>query len=280
MEPRAEDDADRRALALALEPDRYLGALLAPVQARDDLVTLATFAAELGRIVATTREPLAGEIRLQWWRDTLLAADGDAGAGTPLAIDMRAVIERRRLSAADLHALIDARAADLYDDPVATEAELVERLAGSEGRLFALAARVLGNEGGEAAAALTATAGVAYGLARRLALPAFRPLRDAMISREARAAVGLGDDLAQDDADVVRRAFDALAVRAGAQDAAVQGELNAYDRVMRHALLPLAMVRPYLRAQQRRQAGDGRDRAPSPLARAWTIWRAHRRNRR
>lgn len=60
-----------RQAAIAREPDRYFAATLAPEARRYDLIALTAFAAELANIPTQVREPLAGEIRLQWWRDAL-----------------------------------------------------------------------------------------------------------------------------------------------------------------------------------------------------------------
>ena len=62
------DDVIRLA-ARAYERDRYLAALLSPAARRDDLLVLAAFAGDVGRIASSVSEPMMGAIRLQWWRD-------------------------------------------------------------------------------------------------------------------------------------------------------------------------------------------------------------------
>ena len=57
--------------ARAHERDRYLAALLGPRPIRRDLIALAAFAGEVGRIPAFVTEPMMGRIRLQWWRERL-----------------------------------------------------------------------------------------------------------------------------------------------------------------------------------------------------------------
>ena len=59
------DLAAVREAARSLEPDRYLSALLAPLAAREDLITLAAFLGEAARVPAIVSEPMIGEIRLQ-----------------------------------------------------------------------------------------------------------------------------------------------------------------------------------------------------------------------
>ncbi len=58
-------DADR---------DRFLAALFAPAEQRDALFALYAFNVEVGRVREAAREPLPGEIRLQWWRDVSAAS--------------------------------------------------------------------------------------------------------------------------------------------------------------------------------------------------------------
>ena len=100
-----------RSAARAFERDRYLSALLAPAAARDDLIALAAFAGELARIPATVSEPMIGEIRLQWWRDTLEAAgtDGAPAAGHPIADALVRAARRHGIATADLQALVAAQ---------------------------------------------------------------------------------------------------------------------------------------------------------------------------
>jgi phytoene synthase len=53
--------------------------------------------------------------------------------------------------------------------------------------------------------------------------------------------------------------------------------LRRYPRPLRTALLPVALVEPYLRSQERqRYDGPGQVADISPLTRVWRIWRAHR----
>ena len=42
------------------------------------------FSIEVGSVRDRVREPLAGEIRLQWWRD-VIEAGSEAGQGSPVA---------------------------------------------------------------------------------------------------------------------------------------------------------------------------------------------------
>ncbi|MEM1366232.1 MAG: squalene/phytoene synthase family protein [Pseudomonadota bacterium] len=95
---------------------RYISLAYAPVEVRPQLCALFAFEAEIERILAIVREPMAGEIRLQWWRDAL--SNGDKSV--PLAAALNDTVARHGLPVAAFDALLDARISDLYGDPPAT----------------------------------------------------------------------------------------------------------------------------------------------------------------
>ena len=51
--------------------ERYLTALFAPSDRREDLLALYAFNLEVARTRESVREAMLGQIRLQWWRDAL-----------------------------------------------------------------------------------------------------------------------------------------------------------------------------------------------------------------
>ena len=62
-------DAYCEALVRAADKDRFLAALFAPAEQRRRLHALYAFNIEIARVREVAREPMPGEIRLQWWRD-------------------------------------------------------------------------------------------------------------------------------------------------------------------------------------------------------------------
>src|SRR3954468_1442712 len=145
------------------DPDRYFSALFAPADKRPLLFALYAFNHELAHIGETVREPMMGEIRLQWWRET---AEG-AREGKPRAHDgARALAElfaRADLPTSLFDAMIDARALDIAGDPAPDQASLDRYLDSTSGNLMRLAVRVLGADA--AHDDLAREAGIAYGLA-------------------------------------------------------------------------------------------------------------------
>jgi hypothetical protein len=110
-----------RDAAITREPDRYFAATLAPRAIRADLITLAAFAAELANIPAQVREPLAGEIRLQWWRDALGNRGGEVAPGHPVAVAMRATIARHTLPGEVVDAVIGSYADAVHGERPVSE---------------------------------------------------------------------------------------------------------------------------------------------------------------
>ena len=98
-----------RRLVRTADKDRFLSALFAPAEHRGALFALYAFNIEVSRVREVAREPLAGEIRLQWWRDVLAGEGRGEVAANPVAAALLASLARYRLPAARLEALIEAR---------------------------------------------------------------------------------------------------------------------------------------------------------------------------
>lgn len=241
------------------EPDRYLAALLAPKPVRADLAVLAAFAAELDRIVQIVSEPMAGEIRLQWWRDALETIARGESVGHPLADALGGAMQRHRQPMALFQAQIDARSVELGLDPVASGDALGAYLEATEGSVFRLALRVLGTPDRQELDATVGAAARAYGIARR-------PGR-LLLSLHAPDLTAPAD---------MQEALARLRELARTSLTAVRGQMELRQLP---AFLPLVMVEPYLGAQER--VSDPLHDVPdvTPLARISRIWWGHMRGR-
>lgn len=273
--------------ARSTEPDRYLAALLAPRAARDDLIVLAAFLGEIGRIPWLVSEPMLGEIRLQWWRDAIEAFGGDVRTGNPLADALGEVAARRGLDIELLRRVVDACAMELDTVPVPDSAALARYLAGRDGAGFRLAARILGAAGSETTDAVLTAAGEAYGRARLL-----RHLPRQLASGRLMLPLDWPEVKELRDSGPLDASGGALAGRVAARLAgtvrarmaelqALQGDLS---RDHFAAILPCALVEPYLRALEGYDFDHGQDRGRldadiAPMTRVWRLWRAHRRAR-
>jgi NADH dehydrogenase [ubiquinone] 1 alpha subcomplex assembly factor 6 len=124
--------------------ERFVTALFAPADRREDLFTLYGFNLEIARIRETVSEPLLGQIRLQWWREALDKAQGGGAAGHPIADGLAELLTRGSLPRAPIDRLLAARAFDLEERPPADLPELLTYVEDSAAGLTALAAQVLG----------------------------------------------------------------------------------------------------------------------------------------
>jgi 15-cis-phytoene synthase len=156
-------DTHCEALVRAADKDRFLATLFAAAEQRAALFALYAFNLEIARVREAVREPLAGEIRLQWWSDALEGEGrGEVGAH-PVAAALLAAIARYRLPLEPLKALIEARRFDLHNQPMATLAELERYTDNVSSNLIVLAGRVL--DAVTDFTALAHHAGLAYALA-------------------------------------------------------------------------------------------------------------------
>ena len=128
------------------DKDRFVATLFAPAPRRRALHALYAFNVELARVRELAREPMPGEIRLQWWRDAL--AGVRAGEAGPVAAALTATVVRFRLPVDVLAGMIEARSFDLYDDPMGSLAELEGYADKTSSALMRLAAQIL-NEGNQ-----------------------------------------------------------------------------------------------------------------------------------
>src|SRR3954469_24902329 len=146
------------------DPDRYFAALFAPADKRPHLFALYAFNHEIARIRETVSEALPGEIRLQWWHDTLQGeARGDVRAN-PVAAALDDAIVRFRLPRQALVDLIDARTFDLYDDPMPALADLEGYCGETSSSLIRLGSLILADGSDPGAADAARHAGFAYAL--------------------------------------------------------------------------------------------------------------------
>jgi len=132
--------------------DRFLATLFAPAEHRGALFALYAFDIELSRVRDLAREPMPGEIRLQWWREVVEGVRDGEAAAHPVASALLEAIARYGLSRETLIDMIEARGFDIYDDPMGRVAELEGYATKTSGALFDLGARVLGGDAHAAAA--------------------------------------------------------------------------------------------------------------------------------
>src|SRR3954469_21588272 len=211
------------------DKNRFLATLFAPQKYRRALYALYAFNLEVARTRELAREPMPGEIRLQWWRDVL----GGAGRGEidahPVAAALRDVVVRYRLPPQMLLDLIDARSFDLYDEPVASLSYLERYAMHSSSALIELAARILCDGRDPAIGDLARHAGVAYAIAGLLlALPVHSARRQLYLPVDLMQRYGAesADVFAGNATTEVRAVLADLRLQARHHLSAAQGLLN------------------------------------------------------
>src|SRR3977135_1287140 len=124
--------------------DRYLSSLFAPQALRRHLITLYAFNHEVAKTAESVSQPIAGQIRLQWWRDRIAELYAGADLDHMLANALGEIIAEHDLPRELFDDLIDARENDLEDAPFDDVARLEAYADATSGNLMRLAARVLG----------------------------------------------------------------------------------------------------------------------------------------
>jgi phytoene synthase len=267
--------------------DRYAVSLFAPPERRPQLLALYAFNNEIARVREQISQPLAGEIRLQWWADALSGKSAGDAQANPVAARLLQTVEACGLSRASLSELIEAHRFDLYDEPMQTAAEMEGYLDQTAGKLFLLGARVLGADASITRSplldALAHHAALAVGLTslieamsrhaarRQLYVPlerldAFEVNVEAVFAGQSSRELTM---LVRSLADEAAREFDeAMKLVPG------------IDGSMRPSFLLLALVPQRLKRLDRDGYDPFRLAPPSRLSRLWTLWRASRAFRR
>jgi phytoene synthase len=72
-------------LVRATDRDRFIASLFAPAEHRGAVYALYAFNSEVTRVREAAREPLPGEIRLQWWSDVINRERDEEARANPVA---------------------------------------------------------------------------------------------------------------------------------------------------------------------------------------------------
>jgi 15-cis-phytoene synthase len=268
-------------LVRTADRDRFISALFAPADRRATLYALYAFAIEVARVRDAAREPLPGEIRLQWWRDVLLGERGGEASAHPVASALMTAIDRYTLPAAPLLDLVEAHRFDLYDEPMATMAELEAYAVATASNPMSLAMRILG--GDERNAENARHGGVALAIARMLhAFPQHAARRQLFVPADLlqRHGATIESVFTGTKTPALQDAIGELRAAAVAHLAAIGPLLSRLPDAIVPALLPLAPVRLELDRMGRKDYDPFAPPDVSQWRRQWAIWRAARNVRR
>ncbi len=229
--------SDLAKLVREADRDRYLATLFASDDKQQDLFALYAFDAEIARIPKLVSEPQIGEIRLQWWLDTLEAIEKGIDPDHPVALAFAVVIRKYTLPIEHLGNLVEARRNDLYADQFPSAFAAESYIAETEAAVMQFAAIILDRTSAAGAATLAGSAGTAFGLARLYG----------------RSSV---------DAKSIPTGETVETMRALAAKRLGEAKKEHIPNDIWPALLPAALTELYLRGN------------PSVLRRQWVMWRS------
>ena len=263
--------------------DRYLALLLMPQEARDDLLSLYTFNAEIAAVRDRVREALPGEIRLQWWTDVLSGERAGEAQAHPVAASLLDMIEHRSMPVAPLKAMCEARIFDLYDDPMPDRSGYEGYAGETASAVLQMSAFILDAAASQRTATASGHAGVAQAVAGHLMmLPLTQARGQVFIPGDLLSATGLDRTtlLAGEDRDRIANAVRGFVAFGREHLGKARAALAELPNSVIPAYLPVALLEATYRRAERLGAGCLDTQARSPQwRRQLHLWRAARRGR-
>ncbi|MCB8836686.1 phytoene/squalene synthase family protein [Aurantimonas sp. VKM B-3413] len=273
-------DTPDEAMALleAEDRDRALSLVFAPQKVRADLAALYAVNVESARVRDQVSQPMLGEIRLQWWRDTL-TDEANSSSGNPVAAALLGSIHRHDLPRAAFDRFFEARIFDLYDDPMPDRAAFEAYAGETASTLIVLAATILSRSDADRIADAAGHAGVAQAVAGVLRLlPVHRARRQVYIPKDMLSAVGCStEELIAGSGEAPLRAVSAMVAFGREHAKAAHEHYAAVPASVRPAFLPALLAVPYLDRIER--AGSDIFNRPveiGPLSKSYRYWRSMR----
>lgn len=264
-----------------LNYDRYLACLYLPEKLRNLAITLYAFDAEITKISSAISEPMTGEIRIQWWRDTIHA--GASNTHNPLADELLGELAAHKMPLLPLDTYLQARIFDLYNDPM-PDLGTLEGYCGETASVFIQQLTVAAKlEQDRTIADICGHAGMVLALTDILRfLPRHTAQNKLYIPREILEAA----DLSSQSWFASERNTNHLKVIDGVQGLA-RNHLAKLRSLLNQRpdetsdlsliLLPAALCEPYLKSIQ--NSGDQiftSVPAISPIKKHWVLWRSAR----
>lgn len=264
--------------------DRYLAVLLMPPMARPHIATLFQFDVEIARIRELVKEPLAGEIRLQWWRDVLSSPPVRPAAGNPVAEALLDTIDRFGLPRESLLRYLDARIGDLYDDLFPDRTAFEVYAGETSSAVLQLSALIVAPTAAAHVVDAAGHGGVAMAVADTLlSMPRDARRGKVRVPADLLGACGMDRDVFLADADPAKlAALQAALVAYGCEHLDKARAVAAARQPFAFAaFLPLALTAQTLEAYGNRPVADPRRerREIAQWRRQWRLWRSARRLR-
>ncbi len=257
--------------------DAWLASLFLPEAARRHVRALNAFAQEIERIPALISEPRLGEIRLQWWLETVRGERAGEAALNPVSAALLDTVAKFNLPQSALESLVEAHRFDLYNDPMPSLHDLEGYCGETQGALFRLATLVLSGGQENASGEASGHAGVALGIAGVLAhLGAQAARGQCFLPKDVLARHGALPEAAAAglNSPAMENALAELRARAQFHLDEANARVAALPAGLKPAFVRLAIVPLMLRALERRRTDPFGPPVEIPQWRKqWAMWR-------
>ncbi len=269
------------ALVKREDHDRFLTAVFAPERAREGVMALYAFNAEVAKVRESVSENLIGQMKLQWWRDVIAAVyeGGKVPQGNPVVQALAGTIAAHHLSRALFDTLLDARTRDVADDSPQDVTELEGYAEGTSASLTLLVLEVL-EVRGEVSKTAGRHVGIAWALTGLLRAVLFHARANRfLMPQDLMAAENLTSHDLQErrNADKIAVVVEQIARTARVHLDQARAHTKHVDRKALPALLPATLADQYLKGLERRRFDvfDPRHvlQRPAALRLAWNAWR-------
>ena len=257
--------------------DAWLAALFAPAVKRSSVHAIGAFALEIGHVRGRVRQPIAGEIRLQWWQDVIDGGRSSEAAAHPVAAALRDTMARAALPRSIVADMLEAYRVSLYEEPPVDVAALERRLIALRGSSVRLIAQILGGTGETIEAAAT-DAGVALGVLDLMtALPRASGRHRVLLPGD--LLIGHGATQGEIDAGRLTPGVELVLAELRAMARSRLAALRAQRKRLGDAgpaFLTASLVQPRLKLGENHDPFAVRADLPQ-WRRQWLLWRADRR---
>lgn len=251
-----------------LDRERFVTTLFAPSDAREALLALYAFNAEVARVRESVSDSMAGMIRLQWWREALAGQRPEETARNPVAGPLIAACRAHKVSGEAFERLLDARERDLTPTVPAGLSELETYAADTSATISQLALELL-EARDEATLAAGRAVGTAFALVGLLRSVPYQLATGRLMLPEAclsEAGISSGEVIAgHADRRAVAQAAKSVGMRARAL--LEQARQHKVDPRGLAALLPAVLASGHLRELDRHRwdVFDARLAQPHPM---------------
>lgn len=256
----------------------YAATLFVTPEQRRALLALYAFNVEIARVHEHIRQPMAGEIRLQWWTDMLAGQGHGYVEGSPVASELMRAVEAHALPVERLTRLIEAHQFDLYNDPMPDSEVLDTYAQETSSALFELGARIAGASP-DALAEVTRQAGIAetyLHVLTRLPFDASRQQVYLPLDLLTRHGGGIDEVFAGKMTPALRATIAEFVDLALSHFKLMHAPLMQLAPEARQVFLPMAMARRTLERARRPDFDPYKPQPDSRLRILWTLWRASR----